>query len=62
VLHFQAPEGHQYRRENLSFFQQHLEPHKGIDLEPEHLPFLWGYFTHLVTDNLWDQRIGLPPQ
>jgi hypothetical protein len=40
VLHFQAPEGHQYRREDLSFYHQHLEPHKGINLEPEHLSFL----------------------
>jgi hypothetical protein len=62
VLHFHAPEGEKYRLADLDFYRQHLEPDRGSVLEKERFSFLWGYFFHLVTDNLWEQRIGLPTQ
>ena len=62
VLHFHAPEGQPYRLDDRSFYRPHLEPNKGTGLVPEQLSFLWGYFFHIITDNLWDQRIGLPTQ
>jgi hypothetical protein len=57
VTHFQAPEGCVYYSDDLGFFRRYLaqpEPDR------EKSAFLWGYFCHLVTDNLWKERIAGP--
>jgi hypothetical protein len=60
ILHFRAPEGAVHRLADLDFYRHHLLPRKGMDTDREHFSFLWGYYFHLVTDNLWDERVGKP--
>jgi hypothetical protein len=59
ILHFHAPAGAPYPLSDLDFYRQHLQPSKGKKVDPEQYSFLWGYFSHLVTDNLWNARIGV---
>ena len=60
ILHFQAWDGETHRLADLEFYQQHLHQHKGSVIDPDRFSFLWGYFFHLVTDNLWDTHIAKP--
>jgi len=59
ITHFQAPEGCPHNSDDLGFFREYLSK---PECDPERLSFLWGYFCHLVTDNLWSLRFGRPTQ
>jgi hypothetical protein len=60
ILHFKATDDEVWRLADLEFYRQHLLPQKRKSLDHEHLSFLLGYFCHLVTDNLWDEKIAKP--
>ena len=49
ITHFQAPEGCAHSSDDLGFFREYLSTPES---DPEKSSFLWGYFCHLVTDNL----------
>jgi hypothetical protein len=57
VTHFQAPEGSIHNSDDLGFFRRYLA---APESDPERSSFLWGYFCHLVTDNLWFLRVARP--
>ena len=57
VTHFQAPEGSLHNSDDLGFYRRYLEKPES---DAERSSFLWGYFCHLVTDNLWRLRFALP--
>jgi hypothetical protein len=60
VTHFRAPKGSLYPSADKEFYRQHLAdaPFPGSD--PKKASFLFGYFCHLVTDNLWHAMISVP--
>ena len=64
VLHFQAPDATERQIEDLVFYRRYVVPHLGLDravtANRRHNAFLWGYFFHLITDNLWGLDIGRP--
>ncbi|RPI85469.1 MAG: hypothetical protein EHM41_10835 [Chloroflexi bacterium] len=51
---------------DLLFYRKYLveDPlaHRRGEKDGKRASFLWGYFSHLVTDNLWRVEIGLPTQ
>jgi hypothetical protein len=57
VTHFKAPQACTHNSDDLGFFRECLAK---PEADPEKSSFLWGYFCHLVTDNLWVLRIGQP--
>jgi len=61
VTHFQRGEGVHRACADLEFQRDHL-----ADVDPQADPgrysFLLGYFFHLLTDNLWSERVGRPTQ
>ncbi|MBN2086390.1 MAG: zinc dependent phospholipase C family protein [Anaerolineales bacterium] len=57
VTHFKAPDGCVHPMDDLGFFREHLSR---PERDKEKFSFLWGYFCHLVTDNLWRLRILRP--
>jgi hypothetical protein len=46
--------------EDLRFYRQFMLDQVSLNEEPERFSFLLGYFFHLITDNLWSERIGRP--
>jgi hypothetical protein len=60
VTHFH--QSHE-RRElgDLLFYREYLQPLSPAQ-DPLRFSFLLGYFCHLVTDNLWAEKIGRPTQ
>ena len=61
VTHYSNHPGADHKLADLESFQQHLLPLRGDDAQGL-VSFRMGYFFHLVTDNLWNTRIGLPTQ
>jgi hypothetical protein len=59
VTHFQDPSGPPHDCRDLEFFRAYLSPLRPSP-DPLALSFRLGYFFHLVTDNLWSQKIGRP--
>jgi hypothetical protein len=59
VTHFQDPSGPHHNCADLEFFRRYLLPLRA-DLDPQVFSFRLGYFFHLVTDNLWSEKIGQP--
>jgi hypothetical protein len=59
LTHFQDPSSLQRACADLEFYRRHLLPLRP-DPEPRRFSFRLGYFLHLVTDNLWSERIGRP--
>lgn len=59
VTHFQDSVDVHRNCRDLDLYRQYLKP-----LDPasnaHEISFLWGYFFHLITDNLWSIRIGRP--
>jgi hypothetical protein len=47
---------------DLDFYRRYLAGADRAALGAARFSFLWGYFCHLVTDNLWAQQIGRPTQ
>jgi hypothetical protein len=60
VTHFLQEKGAPYHCGDLAFFRQYLLPVWGETIDPARFSFLWGYFFHLLTDNIWARRIGRP--
>ena len=60
VTHFENPHSQVYRSGDLAFYRQYLQPSLTLIDDPDRFSFLFGYFAHLVTDNLWSLRIGRP--
>ncbi|MFB9993483.1 zinc dependent phospholipase C family protein [Deinococcus oregonensis] len=56
VTHFLQPGEDEGRIRDLTFYRDFVEPLRGGDLS--RFSFMLGYFTHLVTDNLWMHLIG----
>lgn len=46
--------------EDLRFFREQMKDQVSLAEEPKRFSFLLGYFFHLVTDNLWSERIARP--
>ena len=60
ITHFQAPQGSPFPLNDLGFARKYLLDSPPKRAAREENSFLWGYFCHLVTDNLWSNRIGNP--
>ena len=60
ILHFKDPDDGKWRLADLKFYRQYLYPLKAVVVDTERFSFLLGYFCHLITDNLWDEKIGKP--
>ncbi len=60
VTHFKSPKGSTHSAADLDFYRQYLagKPFPGDDRKKA--SFLFGYFCHLVTDNLWSAMIYQP--
>lgn len=59
VTHFYAPKGTPYTIADLEFARRYL-PGTEPPLDRKRSSFCWGYFCHLVTDNLWARDIYRP--
>lgn len=59
VTHFSNHPGGGKKLADMVFFQHYLLPMRGHHV-PEEFSFRMGYFFHLITDNLWNNRIGRP--
>lgn len=61
VTHFQRGEGVHRNCADLEFQRSYLAP---VDprSDPQRYSFLLGYYFHLITDNLWSERVGRPTQ
>ncbi len=60
VTHVQAPEAAMFSCADLDFYRRNLVDLPWPGTEPPRYSFIFGYFCHLVTDNLWSLRIGKP--
>lgn len=60
VSHFQVPDQERWGIADIDFFQRYLSPNRQGEKNVKRFSFLLGYFFHLVTDNLWADRIGRP--
>lgn len=46
--------------EDLRFYRQYMQGVVSLPKDPKRFSFLLGYFFHLITDNLWAERIVRP--
>jgi hypothetical protein len=60
LTHFKPEEPSRFRCADLHFFQKHLLPMRGKEIDLQRFSFLLGYFFHLLTDNNWGRRVGRP--
>ena len=60
VTHLQPKDDKFANCRDLVFFRTYLEHTTWRLPEIDRTSFLWGYFCHLVTDNLWRMRIAEP--
>ncbi len=60
LLHFRGKENAQRKLADLKFYRQYIQPLQQEETELKQISFYWGYFFHLVTDNLWDEIIDQP--
>jgi hypothetical protein len=61
VSHFGNFPGAYRKLADLEFYRRYLLPLRGApDLDP--VSFRLGYFSHLLADNLWSEKIGRPTQ
>ena len=59
VTHFQR--GMEKRNcAEMEFFREYLLPLHEAHGDAARFSFLLGYFFHLITDNLWSEKVGLP--
>jgi len=59
VTHFQV-EHPRYRSADLAFYREQLLPLRNASPDAALFSLRLGYFFHLITDNLWYQRVGKP--
>lgn len=62
ILHFLQDDPAAPRCADLDFFRSYLEPLNQWKISDQNFAFRLGYFFHLITDNLWDRKIGIPTQ
>ena len=60
VTHFHRPGDDLRRCADLDFYRRYLVSVDPVDESGKRFSFLLGYFFHLVTDNLWRERVFLP--
>ena len=60
VLHFKTETDSRWPMGDLNFYRAYLEKQHALGVESEEVAFRWGYFCHLVVDNLWRDEIALP--
>ena len=60
ITHFHAPEPCAHKSADLAFYRKYLAGRSWPAERVKEHSFLLGYFCHLVVDNLWSARIGLP--
>lgn len=62
VTHFQTTEskGKIEVIEDLRFYRGYMQDKVSLEEDPKRFSFLLGYFFHLVTDNMWSERIARP--
>jgi len=46
--------------QDVRFYRQYMQGRVSLETEPKRFSFLLGYFFHLVTDNLWTERVWHP--
>jgi hypothetical protein len=59
VTHFRVEARTDIYCADLEFYRRHLLPLRRSN-QAEILSFRWGYFFHLVTDNLWHRQVSQP--
>ncbi len=59
ITHFRTGKEARYPIADLKFYHRYLADRSKVS-DPRRSSFLLGYFTHLVTDNLWHERISAP--
>jgi len=59
VTHFQPADSEARDHHDLEFYRRYLRDIGPVAVTPR-FSFRLGYFFHLVVDNLWSQRVGLP--
>jgi hypothetical protein len=62
VTHFKTSPHSKWAMADLDFFRGYLSPIENVIDDRKRFSFLLGYFFHLVTDNMWAERIGHPIQ
>jgi hypothetical protein len=60
VSHFQDSDREPWSIADLDFFREYLSTEARKEDDAKRFSFLLGYFFHLVTDNLWADRIARP--
>ena len=60
LLHFQYKNSPLWTIADLDFYRAHLQNALSKSEDKEQFSFLLGYFFHLITDNIWDNKIGKP--
>lgn len=58
----EASSGSRKILEDMRFYREFILNKASLDDDVKKFSFLWGYFMHLVTDNLWSARIAVPTQ
>lgn len=48
--------------DDLRFYRDYIQGKVSLKEDPKQYSFLWGYYFHLMTDNLWSERIAVPTQ
>ncbi len=60
ILHFRGEKDAQMKLADLEFFRQFIQPTLQDEPEKTQISFYWGYFFHLIVDNLWEELIDQP--
>ena len=62
ITHYQTLEsmGKVKVSEDLRFYREHMHGKASLTQDPRQFSFLLGYFFHLITDNMWSERIARP--
>ncbi len=62
ITHFHIDDHSRYRIADLNYYREWLVPLKNEFVSMELYSFRLGYLFHLITDNLWMEKIGKPTQ
>ena len=60
VTHFRAPAGARYKFADMAFYHTYILHERDLSRDKQKQSFLYGYFYHLVTDNLWNMLVTEP--
>ena len=62
VTHFRTTSEDEFWSSDLEYYRDYLAELQWPGEDPQRFSFLMGYFVHLLTDNLWHQKVGAPTQ